>query len=314
MSAVDVFDDHVCVWVRGQDEPVARIPVHAANSHLLWRLLHERVTSALPEPEAPPAGGLGRVLFERKPSRTNRIGLWAAAGMLALFGLLALLAAVQGEWELALPALLMGGFMGLLGALLLSQAKSFHCHQFGVRKRFFGREQHVRYADVNSFTYQAVRQFVNGVYSHTSVRMVFLANGEQRPHKLVYSAALRNIDAELDQLRDHISQIIASRMRAALAQGERVPWTSRLAFLSDGLEFRPAGLLGRKTAEVVPYGELRTFSMNGGVFQLWRSQRKKAILREEISKPNFFPGFFLLLALIEPADSQPVAELEDATD
>ena len=76
LAAAEIFDDHLCVWKYGQDDPVLRIPMPSANTHVLLRLLSERIAPR-PDDGAPRAGdGLGRILFERKSGKTVSALLW----------------------------------------------------------------------------------------------------------------------------------------------------------------------------------------------------------------------------------------------
>src|SRR5207302_11233058 len=76
LAAADVFDDHVCVWRHGQDEPVLRIPVRSANTQILLRLLKERIVPNVDSGEPRSGEQLGRILFERKPGRVTFGLLW----------------------------------------------------------------------------------------------------------------------------------------------------------------------------------------------------------------------------------------------
>ena len=109
VTAVDYVDDNLCIWRRGMDEAWAKIKVASANAHLLARLLAERKVGHCTT-ETPAQGGLGRIIFERKPSRSlvvfcnvASMGFLIGAGVLAIVVLisdagigLSLLCAVGG--------------------------------------------------------------------------------------------------------------------------------------------------------------------------------------------------------------------------
>jgi hypothetical protein len=171
------------------------------------------------------------------------------------------------------------------------------------RKWLFGTQQ-LKYADVDTFTYSAVRQFVKGVYAGTNFTLTFTSRADGKPRKLTYSRKLRNADADLDHLRDSVSQLIANRMAREFGEGRSVVWTDGLRFLPEGLEYRASGFLGRKAPIVLPYSQILGHDANQGVFWLWIQGRKKPVVKENMALPNFFPGYMFLLRLLA---ARPVA-------
>jgi hypothetical protein len=95
--------------------------------------------------------------------------------------------------------------------------------------------------------------------------------------------------------------MIAVRMAQRLAAQEVVAWTPSLRFLPEGIEYRPTGFLGRKEPVVIPYPDIANWTVDQGAFCLWVKDRKKPVVREDTSRPNFFPGFYLLLSLGQAA-------------
>ena len=302
LVAADVFDKHLCVWKHGQDEPVLRIPAESANTPILLRILRERIAPAEEGESAP--GGLGRVLFERKPGRIAFAVLWIfpVLGLGTL--LLAVLASLKGRPELLFVGVAAAGVSGVFVALALSQCVEFRVHEHGVRRKLLFSVQQVRYTDVDAFTYSAVRQYVKGVYSGTNFTLTFASSAAGKLKKLTYSKKLRNADSELDHLRDSVSQLIADRMQAQFASGRTVVWTDGLRFLAEGLEYRASGFFGRKAPVMIPYSQIAGFELDAGVFWLWIAGKKSAAVKENVSQPNFFPGYFLLSRLLS---SRPVA-------
>src|SRR5205823_2032226 len=128
------------------------------------------------------------------------------------------------------------------------------------------------------FTYHAISNFVNGVYTGTTVALTFDPMSRQRADRITYSAQLRDADAEVDNLRDQISRIIAGRMLQRLQQGQPVRWTSNLCYLPDGLEYRPSGWVGRKEAQVLPYDQIGGHNLDQGIFYLWAKGIQKPIM------------------------------------
>jgi hypothetical protein len=312
LAAADIFDDHLCVWQHGKDEPVLRIPVRAANTLVLVRLLRERIAPGPDAGEHCTGDELGRILFERRPGRGLVALLWllpvAAVLVMACTAYLAVLRGAGAWWvglEISAP-------LGLTWLLPLSQCVTFSVHEHGLRRKWLFRTQQLRYSDVDTFTYSAVRQYVKGVYSGTNFTLTFASLAGGKLQKLTYARNLRNADSELDHLRDSVSQMIANRMNSQFAQGRAVTWTDGLRFLSDGLEYRAAGFFGRKAPELIRYSQISGYDLHQGMFWLWVHDRKKPVVKENMALTNFFPGYHLLPRVL--ADRQAASrEIEEAS-
>jgi hypothetical protein len=305
LAAVDVFDGDLCVWKHGQDEPVVRIPVDAANTQVLLRLLREKIAPP-PEPGARPSGDrLGRILFERKPGKFTLVLLWLLPGAgligLAVVPLIALANRNPHTLLLGIPVVCLSAFFW---ALLLSQSVEFRVYEHGVRRRWLFRTRQLFYNQVDSFTYSAVKQYTKGVYTGTNFTLTFAARTGGTVQKLTYSRKLQNADSALDHLRDKISQLIADRMAAQFASGRSVMWTDGLRFFPEGLEYRASGFFGRKPPIVIPYSQIFGYDLNREMFWLWVRGRKKPVVRENLALPNFYPGYVFLQRLLT---ARPVA-------
>lgn len=302
LTAADVFDDDLCIWRSGNDEPVVRIPMSAANAPVLLTLLRERtvVPTAV---ETGETGGLGRVLFERKPSSSSTVALWVmpiGAASLFLGGIVAALLMQRFE-----PAIVLGvisAVLSLIWLVPLSQHVALRCHEHGVSRRWLRREQRLRYAEIDQFTYSAVRQYVKGVYSGTSFTLTFASNAAG---KLTYSKTLRNADDELDRLRDRVGRILAERMSKQFDAGSTVAWGDALRFFPEGLEYRASGFLRRKAPVMIPFDQIAGIDITDGQFRLWRTGQKGHAVKESVAQPNFFPGYFFLLRLLATERSKP---------
>jgi len=277
---------------------VLRIPVHSANTLVLLRLLRERIVPSQDDGGPRAGDGLGRILFERKPGRS----LVAAVWLLPLIAVIALavtfyFGVIGGDRAALWHGLELAGLMALIWLLPVAQYAEFRVYERGVlRKSLLGRQQ-LKFSDVDTFTYAAVRQYVKGVYSGTNFALTFASAADGKLRKLKYARTLRNADAELDHLRDSISHMIADRMAAHFQAGKPVTWTDGLRFLPEGLEYRAAGFLGRKAPVVIPHSQISGYDLHQGMFWLWVHGRKKPVVKESTVLPNFFPGYFFLLSL-----------------
>jgi hypothetical protein len=296
VSAVDSVDNHICVWRTGEDATFARVPVESANAHLLWRLLGEQLAQR-PASSAPPAeGSLGRIIFERKPS-TGQVVAFALVAVILLVATVVL--ALTSKWETRAWALACAaGAVACAVGAVHSRWAVFRCHEYGVFKAGLMGASRLQYADVEAFSYSAVRHFHNGVYTGTIFNLKFEPTPEHKADRIQYNVNLRNADQQLETLRDQVSRMIASRMAQQLAKKVPVRWTARLQFLPDGIEFQPGGLFGKKVPVVVRFPEVYTYRIDQGTFYLWTRDQKKPVIQEAMTQPNFFPGFFLLTMIV----------------
>ena len=258
----------------------------------------------------PDQNSLGRIIFERKPHPGLIIiyyigivlfGLFAIAGPVVMYG-----ASTSGgrelgsEWVFILFSFLF--FMGcvvffILGAMHHGR-KAFRCHELGVYQSGLLGERRLRYSDVASFTYSATRVYVNSNYTGTTLILTFDPfSGNDRP-RISFKTSVKQGDQELENLHNHIAQMIARRMADTLAAGTTVPWTMHLRFLpNQGIEHEPSGFLGRKESILIPFADIVSYDIKQGVFSIWVKDKKKPVVQERVAEPNFFPGFFLFLTL-----------------
>jgi hypothetical protein len=180
-------------------------------------------------------------------------------------------------------------------------ARSFiRCHQWGLHQKGLLSDKRLRFNDVHSYTYSAVAQYVNGAYSGTTFTMTMDGTSAGKPCRISHSGNLDKGDEELENLREHIARLLASRMLRQFQQGEVVPWTSNLSFQQDGILYRPAGFVGRKEPQLLPFDQLAGFNIEQGSFFLFKNDEKKAVMQEAVSMPNFFPGYYMLSILTSP--------------
>jgi len=303
LTAVDTVDHHLCIWRRGEDDAWVKIPLESANAFLLARWLKEQQIGGSAGNKEPAAGnGLGRVIFERRATR-NVILAWDLVGILAL-GVTVVLSIIFAEEKKSIGAGLACGAAGVAVSLLIGlvglnfRRGAFRCHEWGVFKSGLLGERSLRYADVAAFTYGATRVFVNGAYTGTNFVLKFEPAPASAASPIAYTASLPHADQELENLRDHIARVIATRMLQRLRAGEPVRWTAQLRFLPDeGIEYQASGLLGRKALVVIPNNEIATWNIEKGRFFMWAKGQKKPVIKESAASPNFFPGFFLVVTM-----------------
>ncbi len=104
------------------------------------------------------------------------------------------------------------------------------------------------------------------------------------------------MDADIDELRDTVAQIISARMLEDLRCGRAVPWTSDVKLLPQGVQFRRARMLGLVSGpvEVLPYGQIRDATLKDGMFYLYGNSEAKPLLSKPVGSANFFPAYYTL--------------------
>jgi hypothetical protein len=288
IAAVNTVDQNVCVWRKGEDLPCWKVKQKTVNASMLNKLLDDIIQArgAYQEP------GLGRILFERK------IMTLTASIICYLLVLVGFIFAVG----LSFITLMIGipiGIGSLAGgvATWICRKDVLRCHSRAVFLRRWGRERHLMYEDVGSFSYSATRMYHNGIYTGTTLSMKFLPRNPATAKKISYSTTLSVIDDGLELLREHVSGVIAAQMGKLLAQDGSVPWTQNMRFLRDGLEYRATGFVRRSDPKVVPYTEITNFTVQDGTFHLWIKGSEKSVMHEAMSVMNFFPGYALLASM-----------------
>ena len=307
LVAADVVDNKVCIWVKGEAKPAARIPAEGLNALVLLRLLCKRFQEQGYKPDDEP--GLGRIIFERDRSITKGVLIFTfvlCGAMLA--GAVGAAVVASQERDPTGPAIL-SGVLALLGivialAVWLNRTNILRCHTKGVCRITTKNSKELEYKDIRVFSYGAIRQYYNGSYTGTTVTMSFEPAPESESDPIKYSATMKKLDTELDNLRDHVSTVVASHMNQRLQKGESVRWTEGMTFTPEGLQVDVAGgILSKAKSRKLSYYNC-LFSLNEGYFFLFKRGGKDAIYSLPVSAANFFPGYVLLNQLSYEANQK----------
>lgn len=307
VAAVEVIDARVCVWRKGEAEPVTRIPAGLPNALVLRDCLTAMIPP--PDPSAEPADGLGRIIFERNDS-IRGARLWGGLALVVWAVVAGVLSALDGVlehgWVPALIGLVLLVAGGIGGATLWEgRVNVFRCHAHGVARINHYGTTTLGYGEIGSFSYNATRMHDDGLYAGTHLSLIFMPlDGSDRP-SIGYSATVRNADEELERLREFISRVIAGHMFRRLGAGQPVAWTPNITFRPEGLELKNVGWFRGRTGEsnVVPYREITHHSLTEGVFRLAVGGQGKWAVEEDFAQPNFFPGYVLLMTILHPPEA-----------
>jgi hypothetical protein len=291
ITAIHPTEGKLGVWVQGQELPSAHLPLDGRNAWLLSDLVAPYL-KPIPESDEPPVDGLGRIIFKRRTDRIVSVLIAIIAVVLVIAGCVGLTA--DDFFPIALGGIALGLLLGLLAAHLA--VADFRCQEWGVMQSNLLGKRKLLYRDIESFTYRAVRNFVNGAYTGTALYLQFTPRAGCG-RAISHSSNVQGDDDELDRLRDVVSHIIAAQMRVRLAAGEQVAWTNNLAFTQDGLIYRPSGMLMRGKEQLLPYQNYPGYQLENGYFYLFEKGKDRSVLTESVGEANFFPGFYLLLQL-----------------
>jgi hypothetical protein len=291
ISSVDVYDECVCVWTKGEEKAALQVPVRRRNAQLLLRLLAPRIDSteaATPEDSE----SLGRVLFERRPKRSE-IVVAIVLAMLCLVGGVALI------WLAPAAFKLIGAVLIVVAGVALFHANSlkslvFSCLQRGVRLTRRSGETSIRYDDVDSFLFSATRRYRRGMYQRTELQMSFESERNGRQDSIKFRTSLAGLDEELDRIRDHIAAVMAWHMANLLLMDVVVPWTEKLAFSQRGIELRETKSGASATSTLLAWKELGAATLEHGTLTIHHRNSDRVAVQAKSSEPNFFPGLELI--------------------
>jgi hypothetical protein len=309
LTHLDIVDEALCVWKKGEDNPILTTPQHSENAYLLQLLLAPKI--AANAEKQPPQGvsepGLGRLIFSRKVRplwRNSSIVCAVGAGIGAIVAAIASFA----EREMAVVCLVLVGVSIAAGLVAWHTIRfEFCCHERGVMRRSLLGPKTLRYEDVGSFKFSAIRMFHNGIYAGTNLVILLTPNRPGLPI-IRYGRTIQTVDDSLDNLRDSIARILANKMLASLRSEPWVPWTSSLQLGTEGIRYRPTAMFGKKDWVLLPWNEVSGFDLREGALHFWRQGTEKSVIQQPCADDNFYPGYFALLQWMSAVgSSEPMA-------
>jgi len=292
VTAIDEFGGRLCIWRRGTPKAVFRIPINSRNAIVLLRVLRSQLKNqAVASPKQPEeADDLGRILFERRQA-------YLLAAIILAMGIIVAAAAIftPDPFIVFMAAAI---FAAVGGFILFFQARTFRCHQRGLVLSTLLGKRTLRYAEIEEFTYEAVRHFgTNRTYKGSELAMTFSPDRASGAKTIEFDARIYAPDLDLESLRDFISRTVARRMKERLANDGVVEWTPGLSFVADGLVYREARFIGRAKAQTIPYWRCERFAFADGVFKVFSPDDNLPLISEKTRSRNFFPGYLLLCEL-----------------
>jgi hypothetical protein len=200
----------------------------------------------------------------------------------------------------------LGGVVACAGiGCLRSALTRLHFFEHGVVRRRPGRRLSVPYQDATSLTYQLTRQFINGVYAGTSLKLGLRATDGR---KISYSGSHKERAAglftivtkqfkgtdEMDAVRSVIAGFVADRMQERLLDGATFDWCGGGSISPDGITPRR----GKFKNQLVPWTEIDRQSAQKGFFYLFRRGEDKSFAGAAVNAKDFWPYLELIARMV----------------
>ena len=220
VAAAEIVDRNVCLWADGEDLPFLKVPLGTPNAIALLVMI-SKLNRDKPASNAD-AKGLGRVIFERNAGWSKgAISGSVIFGLILLVGGSALIFSQLNNGPPTLGVYILAAGLCVIGIGLplagwLQRKNLLRCHERGLHRNINGKVTELRYEDIRSLTYSAVRHYYNGAYTGTIVSLLFTTYDGASTK---YTATFKNADDELDNLRDHASRVMAGTMLKKLEAG-----------------------------------------------------------------------------------------------
>jgi len=293
ISAVDWTTDHLRIWRNAEPNPAITLARGDRDVWLLTILLGRRFGRP-GDPGVIRGSGLGRVLRESR-SRSAAVMSFSLAVLAATVAGVCFAAAI---WLRMFPLALVGGGVGLTAMALLSASlrlwrSSFRFHETGVSQTSLAGHRYLGFSEIDQFAFDARRQYSRGRYLGTLFTMVFVSEG--RPRDSIFHTERAPFETdELLQLRERVSEEIASRLARRWSRDCSVAWTRELTLRADSLRFTRRRLfLMTPRAVDLPLAQIRDYEVRGGWFLVWGDDAERALIKTRTSAANFYPGLLL---------------------
>ena len=299
--AIEEREGQMCVWRRGADLAAAKLPLSGRNVYLLPALVRPFQTESVESRVGLNVGSsLGRVLFERRTSRSTVVVLAILGIGLAAVALTLLVAfASKGdEGALVSGSIMFVAGCGVAFSALWLGAAAFRCHEHGVWKKTVLGQTSLKYDDVGRFSYSAIRHYHNGAYIGTQVTMRFVPLPSVAAKPMKYTARIKGEDEDLDELRDAVSRRIAVGLINRIQAKEVVAWTQNLEFTQEGIRYRSQKWFLRQPPQLLAYEDYGGYEFKGAVLYLFARGNKKYVVSEQATAENFYPGLLVLQMLL----------------
>lgn len=165
------------------------------------------------------------------------------------------------------------------------------------------------YANATFLEYALTRQYYNGVYVGTAMKLVFKTadarkfnysgTHRERPKLralvLWFKGEFKNED-ELDTIRLMISSEVAKSYFEAIHAGQPVDWCKQVQLTAAGV----VPLRGKRKGQLVAWSDIAGIAADKGAYHIFAHGDKRSFAAFAMNAPNFYPGLDVFSALFAP--------------
>ena len=287
VSDIDVIDGFLNIWRKKEDYPVGRVPMSSAQAHVLFELLSRYLRD---QPAKQAIDSLGHFLLRREPHRSLRFVVAGLAVAVAVLGIWLFLQAANGVLP-GIACLSLAGIGGGYALYFLRRAYEFHENGVVIRPGY----RVLFFKDCESMQYQVSLQYINGVYAFTRIILRLRTSSAD----VSIRVQCYGNDQELEQIKTNLARRISERLYLKVCTGIDVTWGSSVTLSKDEIYFLSSRLLGGATRLSVSFSAPLAYTMDSGQFSLFRTGDTVPLFSMDCGDVNFYPGFFLMLRLVE---------------
>lgn len=230
-----------------------------------------------------------------------------------------------------IPSLMIGGAIGGLGvavsvaAMLSGESgeRTFRLYQNGITVEKGSELRTMMFDDLETLEYDFKKVYCNGVYAGDIHEATLTAKADgmieaEKMHLRSGTKADKKAPLlEYDSLVKYVSESISINMASELATSEKVEWIAGCYIRKDGIEV-PVKSGFRSKVQFVPWSQFENQKFHDGLWMLAVDPSGKWRVKLDTSKPNFFPGHYLIqelhgLGSKQTIDSQECASASDSS-
>lgn len=173
------------------------------------------------------------------------------------------------------------------------------------------------YAAVEKFKFFVVRQYVNGIYTGTTLnvrmiaadkrKIVFSGSHKERAKGLGHTIFVKRFEGtdEMDIVRILIAEQMLPALSKRLAEVGSVEWCGKVQLSATGV----TPVRGKYKRTEVPYTAISGAMFKDGAYHAFRKGDERSFLDLAMGEENFWPGLLLFESLV--SQYQPEAGQED---
>ncbi len=270
---------------------------------MLPPLRSERYFNMVAAPGVSEHDDFGEIIAERRRGfgELGAIGLVCSGAIASLyFGVAMLNSRLPHQRDLAIVLLFVGALCVVLAAFgVRSYRTTTEFRVLGVCACRGGKRlRSMAYADCERFTYSITRQYVNGIYTGTSLVVKLQARGKktikwtgshkQKPVGLSYTILGKGEfkgEDELDVVKLIIADAMADRWIDRLLGGESIAWGKLTLDATTATPKR-----GKRKGQLIPFADIDRLSFNEGWLHLFHKGEDRSFFSMQMNDENFWPG------------------------